>query len=132
MSCEGNTSLPCASRALAPAGVDHVVEVAFGANITTDVGLLALGGSIAAYATDAATPDIPFWPLVFKNIRVFFLGSDDFPTEAKAAAARALSDALAAGWPGFDIAERFPLSDIATAHEQVERTASRGRVVVVL
>ena len=119
-------------RALAPAGVHHVVEVAFGANIATDVELLALGGSIAAYATDAATPDIPFWPLVFKNIRVFFLGSDDFPTEAKAGAARALNDALEAGWAGFDIAERIPLSDIATAHEQVERTASRGRVVVAL
>jgi NADPH2:quinone reductase len=119
-------------RDLAPAGVHHVVEVAFAANIATDVELLALGGSIAAYATDAATPDIPFWPLVFKNIRVFFLGSDDFPAEAKAAAARDLNDALEGGWQGFDIAERIPLSDIAKAHEHVERTASRGRVVVVL
>jgi NADPH:quinone reductase len=119
-------------RALAPAGVHHVVEVAFAANIATDVGLLAPGGSIAAYATGAATADIPFWPLVFKNIRVFFLGSDDFPAEAKAAAARDLNDALEAGWPGFEIAERVPLSDIATAHEHVERTANRGRVVVVL
>jgi NADPH2:quinone reductase len=119
-------------RVLAPAGVHHVVEVAFASNIATDVGLLALGGSIAAYATDAASPDIPFWPLVFKNIRLFFLGSDDFPADAKAAAARDLNDALESGWPGFDIAERIPLSDIATAHEHVERGASRGRVVVVV
>ena len=66
-------------RGLAPDGVDHVVEVAFGANVATDQEVLAIGGSIAAYATDAATPIIPFWPLLFKNIRVFFLGSDDFP-----------------------------------------------------
>ena len=104
----------------------------FAANIVTDVALLAPGGSIAAYATDAATPDIPFWPLVFKNTRVFFLGSDDFPADAKAAAARDLNDALEAGWPGFDVVERIPLSDIVRAHEHVERSASRGRVVVVL
>jgi hypothetical protein len=30
----------------------------------------------------------PFWPLLFKNIRVFFVGSDDVPADAKAAAAR--------------------------------------------
>jgi NADPH2:quinone reductase len=77
-------------------------------------------------------PDIPFWPLVFKNIRVLFLGSDDFPAEAKAAAARDLNDALEGGRQGFDIAERIPLSDIAKAHEHVEHAVSRGRVVVVL
>src|SRR5215471_13878106 len=46
-------------RALAPEGVDHVVEVAFGANIEADVELLKQGGSIASYATDNATPKIP-------------------------------------------------------------------------
>src|SRR5262245_31850930 len=39
-------------RALAPDGIDHIVEVAFGANIDADVELLKLGGSIASYATD--------------------------------------------------------------------------------
>jgi NADPH2:quinone reductase len=119
-------------RALAPNGVDHIVEVAFGANIATDVELLALGGSIATYATDVAVPEIPFWPLVFKNVRLFFLGSDDFPAEAKVAAAHALNDAFEAGWAGFEIAERIPLSDIAQAHELVERPVRRGRVVVTL
>ena len=64
--------------ALAPEGIDHIVEVAFGANIEADVELLKLGGSIASYATDNAAPKIPFWQMVFKNIGVFFLGSDDF------------------------------------------------------
>jgi NADPH2:quinone reductase len=73
-------------KVLAPEGVDHIVEVAFGANIDADVEMLKMGGSIGAYATDDATPNIPFWLMVFKNIRVFFLGSDDFPTAAKVAA----------------------------------------------
>jgi NADPH:quinone reductase len=119
-------------RALAPGGIDHLVEVAFGANIEADVELLKLGGSIASYATDNAAPKIPFWQMVFKNIRVFFLGSDDFPKEVKLQAARDLNAALAAGWSGFEIGERIPLADIARAHELVEHPVQRGRVVVVL
>jgi len=119
-------------RALAPEGVDLIVEVAFGANIETDVELLKLGGSIASYATDNPTPNIPFWQMVFKNIRVYFLGSDDFPKEAKVQAARDLNGALAAGWSGFEIGERIPLADIARAHELVEHPERPGRVVGVL
>jgi NADPH2:quinone reductase len=119
-------------KALAPDGIDHIVEVAFGANIEADVELLKLGGSIATYATDNAAPKTPFWQMVFKNIRVFFLGSDDFPKEVKMQAARDLSAALAAGWEGFEIAERIPLADIARAHELVEHPVRRGRIVVVL
>jgi NADPH:quinone reductase len=117
---------------LAPNGIDHVVEVAFGANIEADLELLSLGGSIASYATNVDWPVIPFWPLVFKNIRAFFLGSDDFPMEAKVAATRDLNAALEAGWSGFEIGERVPLSEIARAHELAEHPARPGRIVVVL
>ncbi len=120
------------AKALASEGVDHIVEVAFGANIDADVEMLKIGGSIGAYATDNATPKIPFWLMVFKNLRLYFLGSDDFPTEAKVAATRDLNDALQAGWPGFEIGERVPLSEIARAHELVEHPVRRGRVVVTV
>jgi NADPH:quinone reductase len=119
-------------RALAADGIDHIVEVAFGANIQADVELLKLGGSIATYATNDAAPKIPFWQMVFKNIRVFFLGSDDFPKEAKMQAARDLNAALEAGWLGFEIGERIPLTDIARAHELVQYPVRRGRIVVTL
>src|SRR5580692_4104559 len=52
-------------RSLAPDGIDHIVEVAFGANIENDIELLKNDGSIATYATDNAAPKIPFWQLVF-------------------------------------------------------------------
>ena len=117
-------------RSLAPQGMDHIVEVAFHANITTDEKVLAQGGSLATYATGDPAPSIPFWPLVFKNVRLFFLGSDDFPAEAKATAAAELNEALDGEWPGLEIAERFPLNSIAEAHEFVERGQERGRVVV--
>ena len=119
-------------KAFAPGGVDHIVEVAFGANIDADIEMLKMGGSIAAYATDNATPKIPFWQMVFKNLRLFLLGSDDFPAEAKRAAAEDLNAALAAGWAGFEIGERLPLAEIAQAHELVEHPRRPGRVVVLL
>ena len=128
----GDKELTSRVRALAPDGIDHIVEVAFGANIEADVELLNQGGSIASYATDNAAPKIPFWQMVFKNIRVFFFGSDDFPKEAKSQATRDLNAALEAGWPGFDISERIPLADIARAHDLVEHPVGRGRVVVVV
>jgi NADPH2:quinone reductase len=119
-------------RKFAPEGVAHIVEVAFDANIEFDVAILAQGGSLAAYATGQPSPPLPFWQLVFSNIRVFFLGSDDFPVEAKAAAARDLNAALEANWSGFEDIHKYVLTAIAEAHENVESQKVRGRVVVMV
>jgi NADPH:quinone reductase len=89
--------------------------VAFGANITSDVDLLKMNGSIAAYATNIVTPTIPFWLMVFKNIRLFFLGSDDFSKEDKVRVTRDLNASLEASWSGFEIAERVPLWTLLAA-----------------
>ena len=118
--------------ALTPDGVHHVVEVAFDANIETDVPLLAPGGSIATYATLDPSPSLPFWPLVFKNVRIFFLGSDDFSPDAKALAAAGLNDALDGEWPGFEVEETYPLPSVVQAHEAVEGRRGSGRVVLTL
>jgi len=117
-------------KAFTPGGVHHIVEVAFAANLKTDVELLAQGGSIATYATTAPAPEIPFWQLVFVNATIFFVGSDDVPGEAKIQATRDINQALEAGWPGLDIAEIVPLDQIARAHELVEHPARPGRVLV--
>ncbi len=119
-----------AIRSLAAEGVDHVVDVAFHANIAINVEVLSVGGSIATYASGNASPAIPFWALVFKNVSVFFLGSDDFPAQAKAAAARGLNDALEAGWAGLPIGATYGLGSIVDAHEAVEARAVEGRVIV--
>jgi NADPH:quinone reductase len=121
-----------ALRKVAGHGIDHIVEVAFDANVGIDVEVLSSGGSIGTYATGRSTPSIPFWPLVFQNTRVYFLGSDDFPSEAKAAAARDINALLGSGWPGFSIDRAFTLAEIAEAHVQVESRGRRGRVVVLV
>ena len=117
---------------LAPDGVDHIVEVAFAANIGADERMLKLGGSIAAYASNAPEATIPFWPLVFKNVRVSFLGSDDFPLDAKREAARDLSTTMEQAWVGLPIGARFGLEGVAEAHAFIEERRGPGRVIVVL
>jgi NADPH2:quinone reductase len=117
-------------RASAPNGVDHIVEVAFGANIKTDTEVLAQGGSITTYATNTPTPETPVWQPVFVNARLFFVGNDDVPAEAKIRATRDIDKSLEAGWKGLDIAEIVPLDQIPRSHELVEHPAKPGRVIV--
>ena len=76
--------------------------------------------------------EIAVWQLVFVNAKLFFIGSDDIPAEAKIEAGRAINRALEAGWPGLSIAQRFRLDDIAKAHEFVEHPKASGRVVVMI
>jgi len=113
-----------------PDGVHHIIEVAFAANVGTDIEVLAQGGSIATYATNTPMAEISVWHLAFINARLFFAGSDDVPSEAKGEAARDMNRALEAGWPGFEIVERFPLDGIVNAHELIEHPKRSGRVVV--
>lgn len=110
-------------------GVHHVVEVDLAANIALDEQLLAVGGSIGAYASGSATPQIPFWLLLFKNITLHFLGSDDFPPADKAQAALALNAALQSGWTGYADIHLFALAEIAAAHERVASGAP-GRTLL--
>jgi NADPH2:quinone reductase len=118
--------------AVAPDGIDHIVEVAFAANIAMDERMLKLGASIATYASNAPDAPIPFWPLVFKNVRVFFLGSDDFPLDAKRVAAQDLSNAIQQGWVGLPVGARFALADIAQAHAVIEARKGPGRVLITV
>ena len=75
-----------------------MVEVAFGRNLTLDAELIALGGTIAAYASDAEpVPRLPFWPLLFKNVTIRLVGSDDLPEEAERRAVEEIASCLEAG-----------------------------------
>jgi hypothetical protein len=60
--------------------------------------MLKKGGSIGDCGTDNATPKTPFSLMVFKNIRLFLLGSGDFPKEGKVQAPRDLTAAIEAVW----------------------------------
>ncbi|MBE1490850.1 NADPH:quinone reductase [Plantactinospora soyae] len=110
--------------------IDRVAELAFDVNLATNLEILRYGGVIATYATGAAEPRIPYWPLGFKNITVRFLSNDDFPEPANEAAATELTAALVAGDLRYPIAARLPLTEIAQAHELAEHSSARGRIVL--
>jgi NADPH2:quinone reductase len=118
-----------AIRAHAPDGVDRIVEVALSDNADLDDAVAANGAVIAAYATRSDRTEIPFWTLLFNNITLRLLGSDDFPTEAKRQAARDLTAAAAVGALTVDVGARFPLAGIAQAHDRID-DGGRGRILI--
>jgi NADPH2:quinone reductase len=119
-------------HAVAPDGVDRIIEVALSANADFDAQVVRQGTIIAAYSSPDERPQIPFWPFLFANVTLRLLGSDDFPAEAKDQAARDLSAVAAEGRLSVRIAPPYPLDRVADAHEAVEAGSPDGRVVVSL
>jgi NADPH:quinone reductase len=115
----------------APDGVHRIAEVDLAAHIDLDAEVIAIGGVICSYFSAADRPAIPYWQLGFADTTLRLLGSDDFPPAVKAGAARELTAALIDGSLRSTIAARFPLEDIARAHELVEQGAP-GRVLIEL
>jgi NADPH2:quinone reductase len=120
-----------AVRALAPAGVDRVVEVAFSSNLALDAAVLRNDGVIAAYGTRDARPQLDFWPLLFANTTIRLLGSDDFPAEARRTAAQDLTTAAAAGAIAVPAHDVLPLDRIAEAHDRIDG-GTRVRQLITL
>ena len=116
-------------RALSPGGVDRIIEVAFSDNADLDATVAAPNAVIAAYATRSDRPDFPFWPMLFANLTIQLLGSDDFTAGAKHQAAADLTTAAREGALSIPIGDPLPLEQIAKAHDLVDAGARR-RVLV--
>jgi NADPH:quinone reductase len=119
-----------AIRQVAPGGVDRIVEVALSANADLDATVVRNGAVLAAYASPKDRPELPFWPLLFANVTIRLLGSDDFPLDAKTTAARDLTQAAAQSALTVPIAPIVPLADIAAAHQLIESGGAPGRVLL--
>ena len=112
------------------AGVDHVVEVDFGANLATTLAVLKSNGSVATYASMAAPdPAIPFYPLMFKNVHLLWVFVYEMPAEAMVAAGRDVNAWLATGTAVHPQTHRFALEQMAAAHVAVEQGVI-GKVLV--
>ena len=120
-----------AIRALAPDGVDRIVEVSFSDNAELDAAVAAPGAVIAAYASRDDRPAFPFWPMLFANLTIRLLGSDDFPPAAKRHAAEDLTAAARDGALSIPIGEPLPLHRIAEAHDRVD-AGTRERVLLAI
>jgi NADPH2:quinone reductase len=118
-----------AIREHAPAGVDRIVEVALSDNGGLDASVVANDAVIAAYFSRSDTIDLPFSPLLFANVTLRLLGSDDFSFQAKQQAARDLTAAAAAGALSVRVGAVYSLTEIAAAHDRVD-AGGGGRVLV--
>ncbi|MGN6743735.1 MAG: NADPH:quinone reductase [Amnibacterium sp.] len=122
-------------RALAPGGVDLVVEVNPHANAALDEQVLAPSGTVVAYATDRSEPmRIDVRPAMTKNLTWRFLLTYTAPADAKDAAVAGVAAAVEAGAlrigpdAGLPVT-RFPLERTADAHRAVADGAT-GKVLI--
>jgi NADPH:quinone reductase len=115
-------------RAAAPDGVDRVVEVAPAANVALDLDVLAPHGVVCAYASDGDLTT-PVRPLMGRNACLRFMLIYGVSEADLHTAVADVTAALAAGDLTELPAHRFPLDEIAAAHEAVEAGAV-GKVLV--
>jgi NADPH2:quinone reductase len=124
-----------AIRALAPDGVDLVVDVALIQNVDLVAAVLKPRGSVAAYANTGGTEaTLPFRSFMSLNARIQFVLLYTVGDAALRAAAEDVSAAVADGV--LEVGEehglpltRFPLEETAAAHDAVEQGAV-GKVLI--
>ncbi len=109
--------------------VDRVIEVALGANLQLDLAVVKPFATIVTYAAQAADPVLPVRACMTANLTLEFVLLYGVPMDALEQAAADITAALAAGeLTGLPV-HKFPLADIAAAHEAAESGAV-GKVIV--
>ena len=110
---------------------DRIVEVALGANFALDLALSGPGTVIVTYASEAQDPLLPVRRCMTANVTLQFVLLYNIGVAALRAATDGVSTALAAGALSELPIHRFPLDDIAAAHDAVQSGAT-GKVLVDL
>jgi NADPH2:quinone reductase len=122
-------------RAVAPDGVDIVVDVAIIANADLVAKVLATRGTVAAYANTGGTEvTLPVRPLMGLNARLAFVllytvGEQALRAAAEDVAAAVADHVLQVGEEHGLPLVRFPLEETAAAHDAVENGAV-GKVLI--
>ncbi len=115
-------------RAFAPQ-MDRIVEVALGANLELDLAVSGPQTHIVAYAAEPADPVLPVRRCMTANVTIRFILLYTMPADALDQAAADINKAIAAGALTTLPVIRFPLDQIAAAHEAVESGVT-GKVVI--
>ena len=114
-------------------GADRMLEVDLAANLHLISTCLAPGGTVVVYGSASEMlPTIPVLPLLVQGIGFRFFSVYGLPVAAREAAVADLTAMMHAGQLRHQIAARFPLAQIAAAHEAVESGRMLGNVVVAI
>ena len=121
--------------ALAPAGIDHIVEVSIAENAELDGQVIANHGSIAYYADNGGEQaTLPVRPTFAKNVRIqglllYTVGDDALRAAAEDITAALHDGALPVGEDAGLPLTWFSLEETAAAHDAVEQGAV-GKVLI--
>jgi NADPH:quinone reductase len=117
-------------RAFAPQ-MDRIVELALGANLDLDLTVSGPQTVIVDYAAETTDPVLPVRRCMTANVTIRFILLYGIPAQAADEAVTDISRAVAAGALTELPVTRFPLDQVAAAHDAVEAGAV-GKVVLVL
>jgi NADPH:quinone reductase len=111
-------------------GADRIIELNLSANAPLYDRILAPGGTVIIYGTEAPMASVPAQAFIACGATLkWFIVYDLADTDRDAGIAD-LNRMLTAGALQTTIAARFPLDDIVAAHEMVEAAQHIGNVVV--
>lgn len=112
-------------------GVDHAVEVEFGANVEDLADLLSDRATVVTYGSARVMrPEMPFYKFLFKGIQLQFVLVYLLTQEERTGAADRVNRLLEQGTLDVPIHEVVQLQDCARAHEIVESGHRSGAVIV--
>lgn len=112
-------------------GVDHIVDVDFGANWRVNAAALATNGTIAAYSAPSAPVfEMDYYALAAKAARLRFVQVYLLPAGERACTIAGVDRLLRMGRLPVRIARTFPLEQIAAAHEYQESGQAIGNIVI--
>ena len=118
-------------KSIGKRGCDRILDVALAANIDINAKLIARNGCIATYESgSAATVEIPFYDLLYKNAALRTVLVYAMSAQAHAAAVRDINQAIADGALNHRIAAHYPLTEAAAAHDAVDSGTLIGKVVL--
>ena len=114
-------------------GVDRILEVEFGGNLSMSQHVIKNNGVIASYGSVAeANPPVPFYDLMFKGVTLNTYLIYIVPESDRAKINEGITAALNDNALNPIIAESFPLPSIIDAHKAVEAGSVIGNVIITI
>ena len=112
-------------------GVDRILEVEFGGNLSVSEEVIKPNGTVAAYGSVAVMePYLPFYNLMFKGVKlntylIYIVSESD-----RSMIVNGLNEAMNDGALNHIIAESYALDDIINAHQSMESNQVIGNIVI--
>lgn len=112
-------------------GVDRILEVEFGGNLSVSEEVIKPNGTVAAYGSVAVMePSLPFYNLMFKGVKlntylIYIVSESD-----RSMIVNGLNEAMNDGALNHVITESYALDDIIDAHQSMESNQVIGNIVI--